>query len=595
MLKLPRITVSVDFENGDGNSGNLGMEALGYGLHQAWIYLAMFSTADIFQLQDVATGMYGTSTSATLPISLLIFGVCLIVFGLDNQRFVRLFASGKAMAAGAALTALGTLALAFSAPDLGPSINLTCEVVSGIATGLGTALLIIYWGIIFSNMNLSSIVLNTTIAIILAFVVFVCIYVALPAKFTPYLTAFLPLLEIPVLAKRTPNRIARTTNVPYFRSLPIHRNAFAASFLPSVILFGLALGVLRQISVQNVVTLATMQDSSMPFLLACIAAILVMLLILSTARSNANWKEFFRPLLPVLIIAAICLPYAVQGTSLLTPCFLLVAYLFFEMSMWIYFSTLAESYRLSPIMVFGLGRGCLALSALVSFFAFSWMTSAFASSTYGATGTVVVMLVIIFCAFLALPTSTGFKSLYDTHTSSDACANHLFEASIASINESLEENAPARVFTEQSASEDNSEAQSEGKADDQRTEESMPASSNSDDGSDDDDSVGAETKPALNASSSKVNLTNGSGDIALTADEHLACECEAVANTYLLSRREAEVCFLLARGHNSSYIQEKLFISEGTAKTHTRHIYRKLDIHSQEELIRLVESFADLV
>ena len=47
--------------------------------------------------------------------------------------------------------------------------------------------------------------------------------------------------------------------------------------------------------------------------------------------------------------------------------------------------------------------------------------------------------------------------------------------------------------------------------------------------------------------------------------------------------------FFLAKGHNAAYIQEKLYISEGTAKTHIRHVYKKTNVHSQQELMRLVE------
>ena len=65
--------------------------------------------------------------------------------------------------------------------------------------------------------------------------------------------------------------------------------------------------------------------------------------------------------------------------------------------------------------------------------------------------------------------------------------------------------------------------------------------------------------------------------------------CEVIANRYLLSRRETDVLFLLAKGYNSAAIQEKLYIAEGTAKTHIRHIYRKLDVHTQQELMRMVE------
>ena len=52
---------------------------------------------------------------------------------------------------------------------------------------------------------------------------------------------------------------------------------------------------------------------------------------------------------------------------------------------------------------------------------------------------------------------------------------------------------------------------------------------------------------------------------------------------------ETEIMFFLAKGHNAAYIQEKLYISEGTAKTHIRHVYKKTNVHSQQELMRLVE------
>lgn len=65
-------------------------------------------------------------------------------------------------------------------------------------------------------------------------------------------------------------------------------------------------------------------------------------------------------------------------------------------------------------------------------------------------------------------------------------------------------------------------------------------------------------------------------------------KCEVISNQYLLSARETEVLFYLAKGYNSAYLQEKLYISEGTAKTHIRHIYGKTNVHSQQELMRLV-------
>ena len=60
---------------------------------------------------------------------------------------------------------------------------------------------------------------------------------------------------------------------------------------------------------------------------------------------------------------------------------------------------------------------------------------------------------------------------------------------------------------------------------------------------------------------------------------------------YGLTGRESDVLSILARGHGLSRVQDELFISEGTAITHRRHIYQKLNIHSKSELIDLVTRF----
>lgn len=65
--------------------------------------------------------------------------------------------------------------------------------------------------------------------------------------------------------------------------------------------------------------------------------------------------------------------------------------------------------------------------------------------------------------------------------------------------------------------------------------------------------------------------------------------CEHLGEERGLTRREIEIFVLLAKGRNGAYIQEHYVVSRNTAKTHIRHIYTKLDVHSQQELINLVE------
>jgi len=57
-----------------------------------------------------------------------------------------------------------------------------------------------------------------------------------------------------------------------------------------------------------------------------------------------------------------------------------------------------------------------------------------------------------------------------------------------------------------------------------------------------------------------------------------------------LSRREKDVFELWVTGHGLKYIQDNLFISESTVKTHMRNIYRKCGVHNRAEIIDLFES-----
>ncbi|MEG0504310.1 MAG: LuxR C-terminal-related transcriptional regulator [Raoultibacter sp.] len=72
-----------------------------------------------------------------------------------------------------------------------------------------------------------------------------------------------------------------------------------------------------------------------------------------------------------------------------------------------------------------------------------------------------------------------------------------------------------------------------------------------------------------------------------TADFEQRCQMLSVEHG--LTARENEIFNLLAQGRNARFIQEKLVVSYNTVKTHVSHIYAKLDVHTHQELIDLVE------
>lgn len=86
------------------------------------------------------------------------------------------------------------------------------------------------------------------------------------------------------------------------------------------------------------------------------------------------------------------------------------------------------------------------------------------------------------------------------------------------------------------------------------------------------------TDAALNATS------------AHAAVDSIAEKTAKAAEKFNLSPRETEVAMLLAQGRSLPFVQDKLYISAGTAQTHARHIYKKMGVHSRQEFIDAIQN-----
>jgi len=66
-----------------------------------------------------------------------------------------------------------------------------------------------------------------------------------------------------------------------------------------------------------------------------------------------------------------------------------------------------------------------------------------------------------------------------------------------------------------------------------------------------------------------------------------------IADRRDLSPRQREVMELLIKGRDTNYIMEHFVISRATAKTHIYNLYKKLAVHSRQELLDLIERADD--
>ena len=90
--------------------------------------------------------------------------------------------------------------------------------------------------------------------------------------------------------------------------------------------------------------------------------------------------------------------------------------------------------------------------------------------------------------------------------------------------------------------------------------------------------AGADENPASQESASPVERMESA--IATWAD--------GAAATYELTPRETEILPLVVRGLDTPTIAQALGVSDNTVRTHKKSLYRKLDVHSKQELLELM-------
>ena len=404
-IRVPRITVNADFGD-DTAFGDLSLLSVGYGLHQAWVYAVMFGTPTIFGTQTYVTGMYGSHASLPFLVSIVVFGLCLLFAGITDQRLLRTYISKKTLAAGAALMSAGTLLLLATPVISGPAL----EAVSGVMTGIGSAILILFWGVAFARCDSASIVLNSSIAISIAIGVYAIGLHYGPFPIAGILTAIIPLLELAILWNKTPQPYSERNEVPIFKPLPVNHTKFFLRFALPVFVFGVALGTLRQTSIQYIVPASNVADQILMLLAAGCATVIILVTIVALGGGD-KWSRYFRPLIPFIAVTLFFLPLSEMSDSTFSSMFLVVGYLCFEALMWIFFGELAQRFRLSPIYVFGLGRGMLALAGLAgSLFpivAANWVHLL----PFGEQGVIVIVLLIMVFAYALLPREREIEAI----------------------------------------------------------------------------------------------------------------------------------------------------------------------------------------
>lgn len=552
-LRIPKVSLHVEAAD-EGDLGEVHGEALGLGL---MLLLAL----------DMMLG--GDQGSGAMP-GLMRYSFCaaaaamLLCGALIDKRVHAVFRTYKPVVVAMALFVPGAFC-GIAGGYMDPSLQVAFQLVGGVCNGLSMGLFVFLWGISFGRLGLRDITLNSVIGVIGGIGAYVLLRAFLPES--PWLHAAISLLQ---LAHLVLLRTRVTDHLPdpdmrentYFAELKVKRGSLALATFPAMFCMGLILGNIIMHAGVIMKPQTGFVGALLCVALSLVGGALVLAVCTTVRRRDQSFGRAFRSMVPIIAILMPPLALSVtQGLSFDNQ-LLLINFTIVSSMAWAYLGSLAQGFRLSPMFLFGLGQGGLALGYVLAAPVNALVASTIAQNMPSNVLALVVSLIALAIASSLLPRREDIMAI----------VVHSFKpAEMWGTDEEVEGAQTGGAQTARQAGAWEAGAERAG----QRDDNAIPKSHGG--------TPYAQPTPLAAA-----------GAVAETDEVRkgrFVRRCEYVADTYLLSRRETDVLFLLAKGRNVGYITQQLCISEGTAKTHVNHVYKKCGVHSRQELICLIDSF----
>ncbi len=550
-----------------GLAGEAGMgkqagiwRALSYMLNRTWITTAFFSVA---LFQHYAPEAMAAVANDVYRSSILALGVGLTAFALLHRQVMAWGQHAAFDYAGPALAGAGILLLV---PSLVGGRAISDPVLWGSAalTGVGSALVLLALGRRFVGVDVRS----CTIGVLWATVG--CALLTLAIMALPFAAAVVAEVTLPFAC------IASLHQVPLPGTGDSQPRTSFGERISAKMLFKLAtcaavLGIMTGITRDLYFTSgASALDQAFQTLnsLVPLATALALLAGMAITR-DVSIEALYKPTALVCVVGFAVMP--LTGADITVPYAIVTAgYTLFEILVWVILSEVASRFQFTSVQVFGYGR---ALVLFVGVIAGASIASALAQLGVGPHlfSTVAAVAII----------SISFLRTY-VFTSSDLA---LFEKNLAG----QEADAP-----EGGAREGEGEARGRVSA----VAWFYNAGQHKDEAR---EHATATAEGRVREGTGAAGTERARARVSPAGQEHAGRpqkvpfqrKCAIIGDYYGLTRREVDVFRLIAAGRNCTRIQEELSISAGTVNTHSHHIFQKLDVHSQQEVIDLFQH-ADL-
>lgn len=511
---------------------------LGFGCYYAWIFLC-YNSGVLFPVSSNVAGF--SAQSVMYLLSTIALSCVLIISALCHRKADRLVGSFPFVLTAGALASLSTVLVTLEIPQTGtPLFFAGC-----VTTGLCTAFVALRFGVLYSSMEASKAMANVAGAFVFAGALYF-IAIGLPPAVGMGLTILLPFMAALCSATCQESLFSRSlsdisepakaasksSHIGFFVKLVIAVGAFS-----TICGFYNGLGVnLNNITGQVV---ASGTNAVMVFIVLIISGVL--LLVSGTVTEAFKVSKLYYPVILIACFAIVVFPLF-GGYNDIQRIMIGAMYNLFILFVWCMLAHIANRTSLTPVFVFGLGRGASGLGTTVG-----WLVSMLAAPQVADNSDNMLALSLVMAFILIVISMVVLK-----------------EGAIDAALEGTAKKQQAFTTTQGTAS------------------------------------IGSlHTYPWLSGAASSLPITGSPVfEPASTANDEaasttLASKINAENPTLSaagLSDREIEVLQLLASGSTIEGIADKLCVSFNTAKSHVRHVYTKLDVHSRKELMSFLQT-----
>lgn len=540
---------------------------LGYGLYWTSIYVCFQSTV-----------LMGASLESMEHLNVFFLtSVCVgavmhVAFAIILMRYPGFAYSGLSPITIAAILSLGICAVGLSAM-LGQEA-LPLLVSGAVVHGVCSAWIDVLWFNTFGRINPE----RSSLYILLSFVVAVVLYFAVVWTAAYSLALGLALNSLLVIASGLMLHLCcRNAEADSNEDGNAVERGRALSFNPAVTVSLIFKGLWRPLAGAATFSLlyaffdrmtsinAThFIEAHIISLFACVIITLLLLVFVRVRPHKADLSFVSKVALPLLILSCMLLPALGGITTMWSSTLFAIGFTLFDIMLFVLIAELAYEHSLDGGVIEGLVRGIIMVFFAIGGFA------GYSIVGLDIDGLVLVMITLALVNLVIIGASTLLSSRQSGDLDSIILSESLAEASSPSTHEGgvgISPDAPAEPPPAPAEPSATRAATSAGPTVSSISPAAAP--------------LGAEGPTPSSAAASAAPAP-------IESDEGIW----AIADRFSLSKRESEVFSYLARGRTIAYISKELFLSEHTVRTHVRHIYEKMDVHSRQELLDLTEGFS---